>query len=308
MRLKLHGGPRERNRLFRWSIRLAEKFGVQTYPITRLATTIADGILDTASEEACDLVLMSWPIKEDDPGVRQSTVVSAVARNVPCDLAVVATHPAATPGKTGRQDNQRRDSAPLDGDTVYRPQRILVPTAGGPNAPLAIRLALLLSKEYDAQVSTIYIAPTSATEEDILEGDRRIEQSIRAMKEQAKDLPGLEDEKDGFESVPIDGHVVKASSVVAGIAETGADNDLVFIGVTEESLLDQVLFGNIPEQVARDCPTPVVMVKRYRGLPRLWLMQTWTALNASLPKVNLEEQIEIYRGCTGMPGRMSIFL
>ncbi len=289
------GTARERNRLFRWSIRLAEKYEIQTYPITRLATTIAEGILDTASEEACDLVLMSWPIKEAEQGVRQGTVVSAVARNVPCDLAVVATHPVPNPDGNGRGTNQRRDSTPLDGEAVYRPQRILVPTAGGPNAPLAIRLALLLTQEYDARVSTIYIAPPNATDEDIQEGEHRITQSIAAMKEQAKGLPGFKEEEPGFESVPIDGQVVKANSIVSGIAESGAAHDLVFIGVTEESFLDQVLFGNIPEQVAQTCPTPVVMVKRYRGLPRLWLMQTWSAINASLPKVNLEEQIEIYR-------------
>jgi len=56
-----------------------------------------------------------------------------------------------------------------------------------------------------------------------------------------------------------------------------------------------VLFGNVPEQIARACPSPVVIVKRYRGLPRFWLQRTWDALYAAVPTLSSEEQIEVYK-------------
>ena len=89
--------------------------------------------------------------------------------------------------------------------------------------------------------------------------------------------------------------MISANNVVEGISEAGSEFDLVLIGASEESLIDQVLFGSIPEQVARECPAPVIIVKHYRGLPRLWLMRTWIAIFEALPTLSREEQIEVYR-------------
>ncbi len=286
---------RERNTFFEWSTRLVADTGVKTFPITRLATSIADGILDTANEENCDLVLLPWRIKEASQRVGVGSVVREVTRNVPCDLAVVAYHADTSKKQELRENGQRRGGFNEE-DGSYQPRRILVPTAGGPHAPLATRLALLLTRQHDAEVSTVYITPKDAPEEDIRMGEMRIANTIATMREQASDLPMLVTDGKPLEEIPIDGQVVSASSIVEGIAETGENFDLVFMGVTEESFLDQVLFGNIPEQVAQACSSPVVMVKRYRGLPRLWLMRAWNALNASLPKATQEEQLEIYRG------------
>ncbi len=286
---------RDRNTFFEWSTRLVADTGVRTFPITRLDTSIAEGILDTANEENCDLVLLPWKISETSQRPQIGSVVRTVARSVPCDLAVVAYH--AGSGKPQEpSDNGHRKGGFNEADGTYQPARILVPTAGGPNAPLATRLALLLTREHDAQVSTVYITPANATQEDIQAGEARIQNTIATMKEQAKDLPPLASDGRALEDYPIDGQVVAAPSIVEGIAETGKDFDLVFMGATEESFLDQVLFGNIPEQVAQACTSPVVMVKRYRGLPRLWLMRVWNALNASLPQVTREDQMETYRG------------
>ena len=268
---------KERNTLFQWSMRYAEKAKIPVYPITRLALSVPQGIIETAGEEKCDLVLLSWAIDEKDDVGRLGRILDPVANGITCDLAVIAYHPEKVqmqPTETGFQLN-----------------RVLVPTAGGPHAPLATQIALLLTREQQAAVSTVYIAPPDATPEYLAGGQMRIDQTAAALREQEASIPHLADSP--LYTIPIEGQVVQADSVVQGICQAGESCDLIFIGASEESMLDQVLFGNIPEQVARNSETPVVMVKRYRGLSRYWLQRTWRALIETLPQVDRARQTEV---------------
>jgi uncharacterized hydrophobic protein (TIGR00271 family) len=281
---------RERNTLFQWSTRLAENIGVPMFPITRLAPSVSQGVINTALEEDADLILMPWAVTTTTPGAGMGHVLDPIIRQAPCDLAVVAYHS----GDLESQGAGERGSS-FGSPAPWHPGSILVPTAGGPHAPLAIRIALLVAGEYDATVTAIYIVPPEASSADVALGNERIQQTIAAMRQKAAELSSLHGREVELQEIPIESHVITADSVVAGIANAGAQHDLVLIGASEESLIDQVLFGSVPEQVARACPTPVVMVKRYRGLPRFWLQRTWDALYAALPSLSGQEQIEVYK-------------
>lgn len=291
----------ERNMLFRRSISLIGDVGIPVHPFTRLARSASEGIIDTAIETNCNLILMSWNVQQTGPGARIGPTLSQVTRESPCDMAVVA-YKSTQMFKEGESSslpsngNEKKDLEELQQErATFFPRSVVVPTAGGPNAPLAIRLALLLAREHQASVTTIYIADENAAQEEIEEGNLRIRQAISAMHEQAAELSKQTGDKLGYEDIPIKGHVIKSSNVVPGIAETGVDYDLMLLGASEESLIDQMLFGTIPEQVARESAIPVVIVKRYRGLPRIWLQRAWSALYDSLPTLSQEEQIEVYR-------------
>ena len=291
----------ERNILFRWSTRVAEDIGVPVYPITRLARNIPEGIIDTANEEECDLVLMSWPLKKSGEAIHTGSVLEKVAPNVRADVAVMAYHPATVKApreevESGNQgDGKHQSNEQRRDELAFHPARILVPTAGGPHAPLAFRIALLLARQYESTVTAVYVVEPDASEEEIALGDERIQGTIAAMREQAKELPSFNGRGPSIEEIPFEGRIIRSTDVITGIADAGAEYDLVLVGASEESLIDQVLFGNIPEQVARECPSPVVIVKRYRGLPRMWLRRSWNALFEALPTLNQEEQIEVYR-------------
>ena len=49
------------------------------------------------------------------------------------------------------------------------------------------------------------------------------------------------------------------------------DYDLVVLGAAREPYLQQVMFGEIPEKVARYSPASVLVVKRYEGHVRSWI-------------------------------------
>lgn len=288
---------RERNTLFQWSSQLGNDVGVPFLPITRLARSVTEGIIDTAIEEDCNLILLSWSIEAEEANI--GAVINQVTRDAPCDVAVVTYRP----GKRGlvgtANSTDIEDRSEIDRDTEresrFQPSHILVPTSGGPNAPLAIRLALLMARESEATVTAIFAADSEATEQEISEGEARIQQTIDAMREQAKALSEEKGQPWNLEDIPVEGRVIQAPNIVSGVAGAGSEYDLLLIGASEESLIDQMLFGNIPEQVARQSQSPVIIVKRYRGLPRLWLRRAWNAIYDALPTLEREEQIEVYR-------------
>jgi APA family basic amino acid/polyamine antiporter len=73
----------ERNTLFQWSTRIAAKSDVPTFPITRLARSVPEGILETADEEDCDLILLSWVVRPEEQGVHMGRVLDPVIRRAP---------------------------------------------------------------------------------------------------------------------------------------------------------------------------------------------------------------------------------
>lgn len=289
----------ERNTLFQWSTRVAAKSDVPTYPITRLARSVPEGILETADEEDCDLILLSWVVRMEQQGVRMGRVLDPVIRRAPCDVGVVALHSeymnAIAEEASSRQTEPNDTQVYVDDPDKLQIDNILVPTAGGPHAPLATRLAMLLAREFDASMSVVYVADPDATEEQLLQGHIWIDKTIENMREQGSSLSTVEGKAFDFAQLPFSRQVVRAESVVEGIAQAGSDSDLVFIGASEESLIDQVLFGTIPELVARVCSTPVLMVKHFRGLRRFWLQRAWDTLFGAVPTLERQEQVEVYR-------------
>ena len=282
----------ERNTLFKWSTRESAKNSVPTYPITRLASSVAQGINDTAAEENCSLILMSWPIEAPQEGTRAGRILDPVVHSAPCDVAVVAYHPE-------RFSSLHAEEGQVDGDMAGRPlqiKRIMIPTAGGPHAPLAMRLALLLAREFDATTHTVYVTRPDASESELEGGKQRIESTIDKLREQLSSLPHVDAPSADMDPFPIESHVVRAHTVVDGIVQAGSESDLVIMGASEESLIDQVLFGALPEKTARACPTPVIMAKSFRGYPRFWLRRVWDGFFRSLPKLTRREQAKVYRG------------
>jgi uncharacterized hydrophobic protein (TIGR00271 family) len=276
---------RERNTLFRWSTRLASRAGVISYPITRLARTVAEGIVDTASEEECDLLLLPWAIVEGDTSASMGSVLDPVIMQSPCDTAVMAY----------RHSAQQEPAGEIERGKGLAIESILVPTAGGPHAPLAIGLALVLARHYGSKVRAVYVAGLSASQAEVLEGEQRIQDTFTMMKEKAASALRQDEDSDLMQGIEIESKVIRAGDVVEGIALASQEADLAFIGASEESMIDQVLFGNLPRQVASECKTPVIMVRRYRGLPRFWLRRILESIFQALPTLDAEDQIDLYK-------------
>lgn len=283
----------ERNTLFQWSTREVAKHEVPTYPITRLATSLARGIQDTAVEEECDLIMLSWPIGTKQEGPRVARVLDPVVRQAPCDVAVVAFKAEHIAERIEEDEHAPAEAAE---EHPYPVERILVPTAGGPHAPLATRLALLLAREFSATTRAVYVALPDATQADLEQGSQWIQQTLDRMREQLAMLPTVDGKSlFGEDKIAIESEVVQADTVVEGIVKAGSQSELVLLGASEESIIDQFLFGTLPEAIARNSQTPVVIVKRHRALPRRWLQRLWDSLFSALPTLDREQQVNVYK-------------
>jgi nucleotide-binding universal stress UspA family protein len=142
------------------------------------------------------------------------------------------------------------------------PKRILVPTSGGANAKLAIRLAIDQANSYAARtgeqpiVTLLYVCVPADACPDV----------------RARGFELLRNLASGYD-YPLQVEVLPADDVVDGIVREAAAHDLLVIGATAERLFEQVLFGTIPERVALRAPVTVMMVKGYKGPVRSWIRQ-----------------------------------
>ncbi len=58
---------------------------------------------------------------------------------------------------------------------------------------------------------------------------------------------------------------IGAGKVASGLARAAGEYDLIVLGVSEEGLFSNVIFGEIAERVARYSRGPGMIVKRYEG-------------------------------------------
>ena len=229
-----------------------EEFRVET--MTRVSRSIAEGILDTAREEDVDQILVGWSGGETRSiSKSMGSVLDPVIKDAPCDVLIVR------------------------GYNWKEIKSILVPTAGGPNAPIGAKLASTLSLSTGAEVTGIYVQVGRASSSRITENRKILERTFQ-------DLSFIK---------PPEKKIIQASSALAGILKEAENHDLVIIGASEEGFIDQFAFGSIPQRIASQAPNSSVMVKGYSGAPEFWFRKALRLIFDLFPTLNTEEQLEV---------------
>jgi amino acid transporter/nucleotide-binding universal stress UspA family protein len=211
----------------------ARQRDVPVHTMIRLGRTVASAIVRTARERGTDLMMLSWPGYTETPEAAFGSVIDLVAQNPPCDLAVVRF--------------RKREL----------PRRILIPTAGGPHAALAVELAICQARQFkaesgeDATITLLHVLAEGADEVALAWAERLLAHIV------------------SHHDYPLEQRIVRAPDVVAGILQEAETCNLLMIGATGERLFEQRLFGSIPERVAREATKTVIMTKRYWRLKSL---------------------------------------
>ena len=208
-------------------IAIGREADVPVRTMVRLGRDIGDSIISAARGRNADLMVVGWPVPTHRQQEAFGTILDLLAKNPPCDLAVV----------------RFRRTEP--------PTRILVPVAGGPNARLALELALT---QADALENQGHRRPEVVALNLVLDGINGDD-----LEQRRQDLLDNLDIADW----PIELRLVYTTDVVHGILDEATDFDQIIIGASEEGLLEQSLFGSIPQRVAEEALTTVVMVKRH---------------------------------------------
>lgn len=171
-----------------------------------------------------------------------------------------------------------RPSAEAKKDTSRQIElkRILVPTSGGPNTAHALAFLLPLADELEITALYIVTNPLGSSEEAL--GKARLRQLLDFI-----------DAGDRIKR-----KLISAPTVARGIVEEAGDFDLVVIGVSQESSIDKLLFGNIPGAVVRESKTPVMVVRQPKDLVSNFTGMLAWQIQRLLPRMNLQQRTEAY--------------
>jgi len=118
---------------------------------------------------------------------------------------------------------------------------ILCPTTGSRHGALGMELTAALADLLNGQARFLHIRPPGRP---VAEGVRRLVEG----------------------GVPVD--AVESGHVEDTLMHEAAGADLLVMGASRETALQLVMFGSMPESVARQVDTPVILVKRYAGKTR----------------------------------------
>ncbi|AUB34436.1 TC.CIC, chloride channel protein, CIC family [Nostoc flagelliforme CCNUN1] len=212
-------------RLLRQAEVLAKKWKIPLHTQIRVTHDVAQAILETINEQHIDLILMGWKGNTSTPGRIFGNVVDTVIRQATCEVVLVKL------GTTGNSFN-----------------RWLVPMAGGPNSPLAIKLLpALITLGNDPKIRLTQVFKPSELKPDMSVSEQAIRHLMRRRKLSSSVV-----------ALP-----VQANSVAEGVINLVQTEgyDVVVLGASREGLLQQAIQGNIPEAIASGVESTVILVR-----------------------------------------------
>ncbi|GGM65224.1 amino acid transporter/nucleotide-binding universal stress UspA family protein [Halarchaeum rubridurum] len=217
----------EKRAVLEEAMTVAEDADVPVNGTVRIGHDVAQAILNTITQEESDAVLMGWRGRSRRRDFVLGSNLDTVVTDADCDVLVE---------KVG-------ESADGDVDSIF------LPTAGGPHAELAAEVARAVARTEAATVEVAHVIDPGAGEDARADAEGRIDDTMAVL-----------------DDVDAERTLLEGADVADTIVEHAGDHDLTVIGATRESLLQQLTFGAIPEEVGRRISTPVVMTKRNLGI------------------------------------------
>lgn len=157
-------------------------------------------------------------------------------------------------------------------------RRVLIPVAGGPNAPYAFEIARQLAPE--AEITALTVVNAHLGEAARVAAQERLELLLQEHKVSSE----------------IRSRVVEAVTPVEGIlAEAAKGYDLLILGAGNEGMIGRFLFGDVPQAMMLKAPIPVMIFRRRITPLNSFSRRLWTKVFGLLPALSVQEQAEIYR-------------
>ncbi|MCO8245951.1 MULTISPECIES: amino acid permease [unclassified Haladaptatus] len=227
----------EKENVLSRAIQIGEDADVPVSGTIRIGHDVADAILNTIDQHDSTAVLLGW--QGGDQARRRDIVlgstVDRIAQDAQADVLV----------------ERIGESASSDIDSI------LVPMAGGPHAEYATTIAEAIARPENARVEILHIISPDASESDRQEAQELVNGAAEEF------------DADG----EVETAVIESDDVSNAILEHSADFDLTVIGATREGLLEQIVFGAVPEEIARRSENIVIMAKKNLGITSL--IQRW---------------------------------
>ena len=214
----------EERRLLRKAKTFRDRYGISIHTQIRVSHDITSAILEVVRDRHIDLLISNWKGETNTPDRIFGEVVDALIQQVRCDVMLIKWDINAKLG-----------------------ERWLIPTAGGPNSSRAIHWLPGLMKNTEApEVFLCHVnAPNMKPEVSISSLNKACNQVQLRVKCITHSIAVCN---------------TSISDAVFDLAQQN-DCDVILLGATQEGLLQQVLKGNIPEEIARRSPQTVILVR-----------------------------------------------
>ncbi len=224
----------------------ARKDETPVRPLVRIAPSPNAGILATAAENRVDFLLLGWPAAGVE-GEHEAVV----------EEVFPATH---------------RSVAVLHSLLPDTAEEVMVATAGGPHAPVALELGEALAAVYDARLTVLGVDARGAERE-----------AREAVAKTRTARPG-----------PAEPLVVDAVDAAQGILHSAAGTDVLLLGASVDRLLQRTVLGGLPAEVAAGREAATVVVKRAERVSGYWLRRLWELVSSPLPTLSVRERSEVF--------------
>ena len=219
-------------------------------------------------------------------GRNVASVILGETRRYEPDVLVLGTSGLLKQGRylLGRSLDPVIQAAPCEiivqrGETTPEIRRVLIPAAGGPNAPRGLTMARILAPE--AQITALYVADRKLGQAEVLVGRARLNLMVSNLRSEDRDV--------------VKSRVVQAPSPIDGILEEAPGHDLLILGAGHEGIIDRFLFGDIPQAALDQSPIPVMVFRRrLTSLSSSW-RRLWGRIFGLLPSLTLREQAEVQK-------------
>lgn len=197
--------------------------------IIRYGHNVARGIISSVKERNTALLILGWRGYTRWEHFTMGSTLDPLIEQAPCDIIIV---------KADEKEPEKEIN------------RILFPSKGkSPHGKLAADVVNLIAKRFDAEVTILHVMQKDETESD-----------ARKMMESIAEL---------IQNVNHSIKIVEGDDLVNTIVGESESYDLVVIGAATESPFQRLLFGSVPERIAKSCSKTVLMVKKNLGI-RSW--------------------------------------
>jgi glycosyltransferase involved in cell wall biosynthesis/nucleotide-binding universal stress UspA family protein len=190
--------------------------------LVRVSYSPWDELVELTRAIRPDLLVLGWPDTVELLGVEPGEILA----RPPCDIAVAR------------------------GCLPKTPARILMSVRGGPQATLALRLALALDKESKAELTALHTRPSNVS----LEDSRRA-QAFRALDRVLAGLPEVKRAE------------VESEDPAATLVDMAADHDVVIVGVTGEDPGTSSSWGRVADRLLQQTSGSAIAVKAKQRMP-----------------------------------------
>lgn len=217
-----------------------------------------------------------------------SAAILAEIRDYDPDLLILGLHSGLQQGRylLGRTLDPVVQGATCDvivqrGRIKPAIDRVLIPAAGGPNAPEALPIARALAPE--ARITALYVANARLGRPEVLVGESRLATMVQKLSAEDRQV--------------VDTKVTAAATPVEGILTEAHEGSygLVMLGAGREGPVDRFLFGDIPQVVLDQSSIPVMVIRPHLSHLSSFWRRLWALIFGFVAPLTVQEQADVQR-------------